>query len=211
MQQPHLQDRIDRGLGAAARHIGSPYDAFRPTSAKNPLAAANRYLQLPAAFSPEDQGFKHFSSYGRSAWAGIFDSAYTQPGDYLSGPAGTFFIAAQQALLPTLCVLTNRVLTLSRPAAPATPGINSYGGVLISTATPLLIAWPASVLTAGSGSPGDLPSDANIPSWTVLLPDTPVPLRAADVIQDDLGRTYTIGTAEYSALGWRILAKQAAT
>jgi hypothetical protein len=211
MHQPHLKDRIARGLGAAARHIGAPYDAFRPTSAYNPLAPGNRYLRLPAAFSAEEASFKRPSGYGHATWFGLFDSAYTQPGDYLSGPAGTFFIAAQQALLPNLCVLTNRVLTLSRPAAPSVPGINAYGGVLLANATALLTEWPASIITAGSGSPGDLPSDANIPSWTVLLPDTPVLLRAADLIQDDLGRTYVIGTAEYSALGWRILAKQAAT
>jgi hypothetical protein len=211
MQYHHLQDRIARGLGAAARHIGAPYDAFRPTSVNNPLAAPNRYLRLPAAFDSDNPNFKHATGYGRATLYGIFDSAYTQPGDYLRGPAGTFFIASQQALLPNLCVLTNRVLNLFRPAAPTTPGVNIYGGVLIATATPLLTGWPGSILTAGSGAPGDLPSDAKIPSWTVLLPDTPVPLRASDLIQDDLGRTYTIGTAEYSALGWRILAKQAAT
>ncbi len=211
MHQPQLQDRIARGLGTAARHIGAPYDAFRPTSAHHPLAAANRYLRLPAAFNAEDPSFRRPNGYGKAAWYGIFDSAYTQPGDYLRGEAGTYFIAAQPVLLPSLCIFANRILTLSRPAAPTDAGINSYGGVLASTATPLLTAWPGSILTAGSGSPGDLPSDANIPSWTVLLPDTPVRLRAADIIRDDLGRAFTIGTCEYSSLGWRILAKQAAT
>ena len=211
MQQPRLQDYIARGLGTAARHIGACYDAFRSTSAMQPLAPANRYLRLQAAFDAEDPEFKRPAGYGRSAWFGIFDSAYTQPGDYLSGPSGVFFIAAQQPLLPSLCILTNRTLMVSRPAAPATPGLNRYGGVLRANATSLLSGWPASVLTAGSGSPGDLPGDGNIPSWTILLPETPVPLRAADLIQDDLGRAYVIGTAELTGLGWRILAKQAAT
>lgn len=211
MHQPQLQDRIARGLGTAARHIGSAYDAFRPTSASNPLAATNRYLQLPAAFNAEDPSFKRPASYGRATWLGLFDSAYTQPGDYLRGQAGIFFIASQPALLPILCILTNRVLTVSRPAAPPTPGINAYGGVLLATATPILTAWPAAVLSAGSGSPGTLPGDGNIPSWTILLPATPVPPRTADIIQDDLGRSYIIGMCEGSGLGWRILAKQAAT
>jgi hypothetical protein len=211
MHQPRLQDRIARGLGAAARHIGAPYDAFRPKSAHDPLATPNRYLRLHAAFNAEDPGFKHPNGYGRATWFGVFDSAYTRPGDYLRGPAGIFFIAAQPALLPNLCVLANRVMDLSRPAAATAAGVNAYGGVLATTSTPLLTGWPGSILTAGSGSPGDLPSEANIPSWTVLLPDTPVQLRSADIIRDDLGRAYTIGTCEYSGLGWRILAKQAAT
>ncbi len=211
MHQFRLQDRISRGLGAAARHIGAAYDAYRPVGATDPLAPANRYLRLPAAFDAEDPTFKRPSGYGRATWFGIFDSAYTQPGDYLRGPGGTFFVAAQQALLPSLCVLANRVVSLSRPAAPTVPGMNSYGGILLATATPLLTGWPASILTAGSGTVGDLPGDAGIPSWTMLLPQTPVALRAADLIRDDLGRAYVIGTAEYTALGWRILAKQAAT
>ncbi len=211
MQVRTLQDRIDRGRGTAARHIGAAYDAYRPSSTDHPLTPANRYLRLPAAFMPDDGSFKRPSGYGRPTWLGLFDSAYTQPGDYLSGPGGTFFIAAQQSLLPVLCVLATRTLTLSRTAAPTFPGMNSYGGTMLATATPLLVAWPASVLTAGAGAPGTLPGDANLPSWTILLPATPVALLPADLIQDDLGRTYVIGTAELTALGWRILAKQAAT
>lgn len=206
-----LQDRIDRGRGIAARHIGSAYDAYRTTAAANPMNSVNRYLRLLAAFVPENGSFQKPSGYGRATWLGLFDSAYTRPGDYLLGPGGTFFIAAQQSLLPVLCVLANRTLTLSRPAAPTLPGMNGYGGTVLATTTPLLTAWPGSVLTAGTGSPGTLPGDGNLPSWTILLPVTPAMLRPADLVQDDLGRTYVIGTAELTALGWRILAKQAAT
>lgn len=211
MDATRLQDRIDRGLGAAARHVGAQYDAFRPAGADTPLAPANRYLHLPAAFADESANFRRALPYGRATWSGIFDTAYTRPGDYLSGPGGTFFIAAQQSLLPNLCVLTTRTVTITRPAAPATAGVNAYGGLLATTATSVLTAWPASILFAGTGSPGDLPGDAATPSWTILLPITPVTLRAADLIADDIGKSYVIGSAELTALGWRILAKQAST
>ena len=118
MHQHHLQDRIARGRGTAARHIGASYDAFRPTSPFEPMATANRYLRLPAAFNAEDPTFKRPTGYGSATWFGLFDNAYTQPGDYLRGPEGIFFIAAQQALLPNLCVLTNRLLDLVRPPHP---------------------------------------------------------------------------------------------
>jgi hypothetical protein len=211
MQLPFLQDRISRGLGTAARVIGASYDAYRPTSPHDPVAPANRFLRLPAAFSPDDLSFHQPASYGHATWFGLFDSAYTQPGDYLKGPAGTFFIVAQQSLLPILCVLASRTLSVVRPAAPTATGVNSYGGVTLATSTPLITGWPGSVLSAGTGRPGELPADGRLPSWTVLLPATPVALRASDIIQDDLSRTYVIGTAELTALGWRILAKQAAT
>ncbi len=210
MQIAYLQDRIAKGLGTAARSIGASYDAHRPTSAHDPMAPANRYLRLPAAFNPEGSSFSQPAGYSHATWFGLFDNAYTHPGDYLKGPGGTFFIAAQQSLLPILCVLTSRTLTISRPAAPTAAGVNTYGGITLSSATPLLTGWPASVLSAGSGRPGDLPGDAKLPSWIILLPTTPVLLRPADLIQDDLGRTYVIGTAELTALGWRLLAKQAA-
>ena len=211
MRYAHLQDRIARGLGAAARHIGAQHDAFRPSSANNPLAPDNRYLRLTAAFAEENQSFHRPLSYGRAAWSGIFDTAYTKPGDYLTGPSGTFFIAAQQPLMPALCIAVPRTLTVTRPAAPTMAGVNAYGGLLASSATPVITAWPGSILFAGSGAPGDLPGDASIPTWTILLPNTPVPLYAADLIADDRGLTYVIGSVELTALGWRILAKQAAT
>ncbi len=211
MKSPHLQDLISRGLGAAARHIGIPYDAFRPASSLNPLDPANRYMRLTAAFTQDNLSFRSPIGYGHAAWSGIFDSAYTRPGDYLAGPAGTFFVAAQQPLLPTLCILTTRTISIMRPGAPDIAGINEYGGLTATTAMPVITGWPASILFAGSGSPGDLPGDAAIPTWTVLLPNTPVPLRSADLIGDDRGLSYVIGSPELTPLGWRILAKQAAT
>ena len=209
MRLHRLQDRIARGLGTAARHTGAEYDAYRPVDVQNPLAPENRYLRLPAAFADENQSFRRPVPYGRATWSGIFDTAYTRPGDYLAGPGGIFFIAAQQSLLPSICVLTSATITLSRPAAPAAAGVNSYGGLTATTATPVLTAWPASVLFAGSGSPGDLPGDATTPTWTVLLPNTPAAIRSADLITDDAGRSYIVGSAELTGLGWRMLAKQA--
>jgi hypothetical protein len=43
-----------------------------------------------------------------------------------------------------------------------------------------------------------------------LLPNTPATIRAADLLTDDRGQSYVVGSAELTALGWRILAKQAA-
>ncbi len=209
MRIQRLQDRIDRGLGTAARHLGHEVDAYRPVTASNPLAAENRFLRLHAAFNDENLSFRRPIAYGRATWSGIFDRAYTQPGDYLSGPDGTFFIAAQQSLLPALCILTNRTIAVTRPAAPAIAGVNAYGGLLATTATPVLTAWPASILFAGAGSPGELPGDGGTPTWTVLLPSTPTALLSADLINDDVGKSYVIGSAELTSLGWRIVAKQA--
>ncbi len=182
--------RLCRTASPRPRHRRPPrgraYDAFRPATPQTRSRPRTAILRLP----PPSRTRTSAPPPGRlwpATWSGIFDTAYTRPGDYLAGPAGIFFIAAQQALLPALCVLTTRTIAVSRAAAPAPPGVNAYGGLHATTATPVLTAWPASILFAGAGSPGDLPGDASTPTWTVLLPNTPAPIAPADLITDDRG------------------------
>ncbi|MBN9560257.1 MAG: hypothetical protein J0H14_05940 [Alphaproteobacteria bacterium] len=209
-----LQDRISRGLGTAARRIGASTDAYRPRGTSDPLARANRFLRLPAAFSGPDGKFARPNGYGDALWFGVFDAAYTRPGDYLVQGGSIWFVAAQQPLLPVLCVQTNRTVAFRRPAAPGGVGVNSYGGIALSTATPLISGWPASVLGASPGNrpSANLPSDSSVGTWTVLLPAVEdVVLRPADLMTDDLDRTGIVASAEITDLGWRLTVKQAST
>jgi hypothetical protein len=214
MDPAHLQDRMHWGLNAAARAIGVQTDAYRPSDLTEPLRPTNRFLRMRAAFTAPDGKFARPNGYGDALWHGVFDAAYTRPGDYLVQAEAIWFIAAQQRLLPILCVRTNRFVTFRRPATPANTGVNTYGGVTTATNEPLLTKWPASVLGAsGGGRPdGDLPSDSSIPYWTVLLPAFPgVILRPSDLMSDDLERNAVVAAAELTDLGWRITAKQATT
>jgi hypothetical protein len=209
-----LQDRIYRGLNAAARTIGADTDAYRPSGVTEPLAPINRFLRLRAAFTAHDGRFAHPNAYGEALWYGIFDAAYTRPGDYLVQGRIAWFIAAQQRLLPVLCVQTNRVVSFSRPAAPSSTGANRYGGATTATNRRLLTAWPASVLgVSGRGHPSaDLPSDISAPYWTVLLPAiSDLVLLPSDLMSDDLGRNAVVAAAELTDLGWRLSVKQATT
>lgn len=185
----------------------------------DPLRPANRILRLTAAFNAEDPKFRGAADYGKPVWYGVFDSAYTRPGDYLveQASARTWFIAAQPHLLPIVCVLTGRVVSIFRPAAPGLPGANGYGGLNRRDLRPLLRNWRASVLAGGAGErePARLPADVRVGGYKVLLPasakvgmpdrrelqDT---LRADDLMTDDLGRNYVISSAELTDLGWRL-------
>ncbi len=209
MHADRLTDLIAKGLGTAARHIGSEYDAFRPVAIEQPLAPTNRYLRLPAAFSTERGSFQQPVGYDRAGWSGVFDTAYTQPGDYLKGRGGIYFISAQQSLHPSLCVLTNHTLSIMRATAPGEIGSTGYGGITRGTLSPVLTEWPASVLAAGGGGPTDLPGEAGVAHWTILLPTTPAQVRPADLIRDETGTAYVVVSTELSALGWRLLVKQA--
>jgi hypothetical protein len=214
MDPARLQDRIHWALNTAARAIGIQTDAYRPSGVSEPLDPTNRFLRLPAAFTAPDGRFARPNGYGDALWYGVFDAAYTRPGDYLVQQDATCFVAAQQRLLPILCVRTNRIVSFWRPAAPTNDGENTYGGITTATNAPLLTNWPANVLGAsGRGQPdSDLPSDSAIPYWTVLLPAYPgLILRPSDLMTDDLGRNAVVAAAELTELGWRIAAKQATT
>jgi hypothetical protein len=214
MDPARLTDRVHRGLNAAARAAGADTDAYRPSGASDPLASTNRFLRLRAVFTAHDGQFKRPNAYGEALCCGIFDAAYTRPGDYLTQADGVWFIAAQQRLLPVLCVQTNRVVSFFRAATPSRTGVNNYGGTTTKSSRPLLTNWPASVLgVSGRGHPSaDLPSDAEVPYWTVLLPAVPgVVLLPSDVMRDDLGRNAVVAAAELTELGWRATVKQATT
>jgi hypothetical protein len=214
MDATTLQDRIYRGLNSAARAIGADTDAYRPSGVADPLAPTNRFLRLRAAFTAPDGRFAHPNAYGETLWYGIFDAAYTRPGDYLVQGQVAWFIAAQQRLLPVLCVQTNRIVSFSRPAAPSSMGANRYGGATTATNRRLLTGWPASVLgVSGRGHPSaDLPSDTAVPYWTVLLPAiSDMVLLPSDLMNDDLGRNAVVAAAELTDLGWRVTVKQATT
>jgi hypothetical protein len=207
-----IQDRIARGLGVAARAIGMQTEAFRASSGEAPLALRNRFLRLPAVFHI-GKNFDQPSEYGAPLWQGIFDSAYTRPGDYLVQDAGTWFIASQPRLLPVLCVQTNRVVSFFRSAGPDSVGANPYVGVQRGMLRPLLTNWPASIIgtRAMHTSPAGLPSDRPLANWIVLLPAfSGIVLCAADRIEDDLGRSGLIANAEQTDLGWRLAVHEVA-
>lgn len=210
-----VPDAIRRGLGMAARGAGDWCDLYRAASPEMPIAPQNRLMRLPAAFVALNNP-KQAVPYGVAVWQGIFDAGYTQPGDYLVGADGVFFIASMPRLGPLLCVRTNRTLTLERPNPPSVAGLSRYGGVTPAQTTVLMSGWPASVLNRQRDSGrGALPADApGLPGgaggWEVLMPGTPgVLLRPGDLVTDDLGRRAVLSGTELTALGWRMFARQA--
>jgi hypothetical protein len=215
-----LADRVQRGLGRAARATGTGCTLFRPHGAGDPLHPSHQLMILPASFAPPDGSWSKPVGYGQAIWHGLFDASYTSPGDYLvrrasrpgAGDGGVWFVAAQQPLLPPLCVKASRVVSLSRAANTLAAGVTGYGAAEAAT-TALLTAWPASLLDSGTGgaAQADLPTGAALGSWTVLLPVLPsIMLRAGDLLRDDLGRNGVVASAELSDLGWRLAVKQTA-
>lgn len=210
MSQAHLQDRHTYALGVAGRHLGTWADAYRPAHPLEPFKDEFRFMKLPAAFVPARGGAQQTNLYGDPFWHGLFDASYTRPGDYLRCRTGVYFIASQLPLLPLLCVMTNRTVSLVRPNPQSAPSANPYGGYSWGNDTALMTGWPASVVTnTRYGQPeGKLPTDQPVSYLTVLMPRIePVTLETGDMLTDDLGRQAVLVAAELTELGWRLIAK----
>ena len=214
MDQARLLDRVRWGMNIAARTMGAVTDLYRPHGPINPIDPTRRILRLHAAFTPHRGNVLAANVYGDALWHGIFDAAYTQPGDYLVQSNRTLFIATQQGLAEPLCVQTNRNVTIERAIPPGALGTNDYGGRVRGNTAILLENWPASVLgTNVRGSPtAGLPSDVSVPYWTVLMPAWHgVVLRNGDLLSDDLGHKAIVAASELTELGWRLAVTQAST
>jgi hypothetical protein len=199
-----LQDLISKGWGTAARRTGLPYVVYRPHGSSNPLNTRNRVIKLCAAFVPSVGAGAGINGYGSILWRGVFDSSYTLPGDYLVGPAVSFFIASQWATQPILCVQTGNIVTVNRSRATVS---GSYSGFVVSTAQEVVAGWPALLIAVAAKIQGALP-ETHFGNWVAFLPTLPSPLQVADIVIDDLGRQFIVAAAQSSNLGWRLALRQ---
>ncbi len=194
-----LADRLAYGAGCAARRAGFLHDAYRPASLQCPIDLANRFLRLAVAYVLPGGGVGSPAGFGvpfREAWA---DWSYLQVGDYLVGPEGTAFVAAIEPPKPMLVVMTNAVVSLSRPAAAVLAGANPYGAVLPQTNAALMSAFPASLLVGGGSdrTRAGLPDDTKVPGFVCLIPamDGLQP-KVADILIDGTGARFLVNAVE---------------
>lgn len=210
MDGPTLQQKIWRSYALSALRAGLSYNLFRATGPMNPMTGTP-LATLPAAFGPTDYAFGAPQSYGRATWQCLIDGAQTLVGDMLVGPK-TWFIVAQQALLPILVVEAPRTIQLRRPFRESGVGYQSaYGGSTPATETVVMAGWPASILIGGRGESGlaKLPDDLKASGWDILMPSWPgLALATSDIVEDDLGRRFGIEAAELTPLGWRLTTLQ---
>jgi hypothetical protein len=209
-----IQQRIYAGRAKAALRIGLACSQYRPLAAGAPLG--NLIGTILAAFNAGDSAYKVPNLPGDPLWYADLDGRVTQPGDYLKRvvDGATWFVAAQQQLLPIICVDCNRSIRITRENSVGAVGAVPYSGKLPTTETDILGApgalWPASILQGGRKDPAaGLPAGVKNAGWKMMLPPSaPVVIQAADIVTDDLGRRYAIDSAELTDMGWRINANE---
>jgi hypothetical protein len=212
-----IQARIYAGRGKAALRIGLDCRQYRPLTAAAPLG--NLLATIKAAFNSGDSNYLAPNLYGDPVWYADLDGRVTQTSDYLVrvSDGSTWFIAAQQQLLPIVCVDCNRAVRISRQSLNASVGAQAYGSTSPCDPTSMSdivgapgALWPASILMGGrKDAATGLPGGVKNAGWKMLLPPSvPVVLKAGDIATDDLGRRYAIDAAELTDMGWRLAANE---
>jgi len=210
--QATIQAKINYGYGIAANILGETCQFFAPSNPLDAIAATNYAGTLAVRFDPNFQfGATKPQLYGHPVWGAAFDRTDTNVGWYMvSQVSGTFFILAQQPLLPTAAVLCNRTVSITRPSSP-TPGPGYYGGAAPAEGQ-ITGKWPCSILQGPKGNEPvaglSLPGSTKQPWAAILLPSIPsVSIELGDIITDDLGHRWDISGAELTEFGWRLEAE----
>lgn len=224
MNAAQIHAKIYAGRGKAALRLGLVYNVYRPIQAANPLS--NQILSINAAFNAGDNTYKSPNLPGDPIWYGDFDGRLTKAGDYLvcASSSQIYYVAAQQQLLPIICIDCNRSIRIARAAplgSAGAVGALGYSGIADTSTessdvlgvNPLnnngtFIGWPCSMIF-GKGrlrNPEALPSGTSEQmGWMVYLPiSVPIDVGTGDRIIDDLGRMFVVNGAEQSDIGWRI-------
>ncbi len=207
--QADIQALINQGSGFGAAVVGAPCDWRRALQAVNGLGPASRMGMVQAYFDPDYQFMgKKPNLYGHPTWGAFYDRTLTRVGDYLFAPSGTYFVIAQQPLLPTSVVECNATLTITRAVGIDLAHEDQYGGRTDGTDGTLMAGWPASLLLGGRNQAGraDLPGDVQDKGFQALLPLWPgvVPRTSDRVTDTDTGRNFTVGACEITDLGARM-------
>ena len=205
-----IEYAINLGYAQVANAIGTPFKHYRPVSS-GAISNATLINTLKVSFA-QNGSYKKPGKVGNDEWYGYYDATTVTPGDYFSNGSQTYFVAAQQPLLPYLTVYCERVINLLTVTQTGGGGVGDYGGNVATNEQSLLTQWPASIVQGSRGEKGDitLPEDVRSPWWTIRLPATPgVVIQNSMIITDDLSRRYIVSSAEQSPYGWRLTVKSA--
>jgi hypothetical protein len=206
MNRAELLAKVAAGNAHVAGRVGVVCAVYRPNGVSAPIVSANLIESLPVYLEPAEK------LQERPEWIGTFDFGSTLRGDYVVAVDGTtYFIGAQTGLAPVVCVQTNAILGMMRPAAVSNFGADGYSGVIDSLMESLISDWPASLVASGRAKDGEAIDNMGLAAWEIMLPALPVIPLVADLVTDDLGRIFVVTAAERTSLGWLLHVKQASS
>ena len=138
-----FQTLFNIGPQIAGSVLGAPYAQYRATGVNAPTASGTQIATINAWITPDEAGRGNkAAAYGKPVWFGMFDPTLTQPGDYLIGDKGTFFIASQTPPEPMQVVMCNATISVAQPGSMTSAGKQqTYGGDQRLSETVLASGW----------------------------------------------------------------------
>jgi hypothetical protein len=196
--------------------MGAPYAQFRATNGAQPTSGGNRIATLACWITADMEGKARLpEAFAKPIVYGQFDPTLAQVGDYLIGQRGTFFVASINPPDPMQLVRCNRTASFFDTTKFTAKGLNTgYGGDIEGSETQLAAGWPCWMERGTKGDRGDanLPGDAKLPWFNVIVPNIPgVILRNNLILLSDQGFRHIISSVEQSPLGQRLVVKLATT
>jgi hypothetical protein len=186
--------------------LGTPYAQYRPSAGTAALAAGNQIATIPAWLTVDDKLMGMSAPKdGNPVWYGGFDPNLTQPGDYLVGNFGTFFIATQTLPMPISLRYCNVVVTHLRFGEDA-PGPMARGGSTVPSVV-MAQSFPGflKVSERRSVAEAKIAGEVPIPSATIFLPPSmPAEILRGDdlALGDAAGTRWSVVGADFAASGW---------
>jgi hypothetical protein len=207
------------GLGAIGPRIvgnllgaANPYQHYRPLAGVAALDTSCLLGPLPAWLTVDAKLMGNTTMQdGKPTWYGGFDPSLTQPGDYLVGPFGTFFIANQTLPMPISLRYCNIVLSHlqygTQTVGPSSRGGDELPTFMVANSFPAWLKSSERRSTPELQNPGEVP----LPSANILLPvSMPAQIIRNDLLTGDDGSSWTVQSADLAASGWSIVAVKAA-
>ena len=206
MDRTDLLAKIASGNAKVGDKLGVECMLYRPNGASDPVASGNFIANLSVYFEPANK------LQVLPEWIGTFDFSLTLQGDYLAAAGGgVYFIAAQTAFSPVVCIETNASFGMTRPVAADDFGASNYSAVGSNAAIELIAGWPGYLAISGRAKDGEAENNMGLAAWEILLPVLPVVPLVADLVTDNSGRIFVVTAAERTLLGWTLHVKQASS
>ena len=101
-----ISDKINRGLGRAAKKLGVMYDHYRPAGDLYPLSPANKLGEVKAAVMQDPVARDPVNPLD-PRYVGLIDVSVLQPGDYLVNDLYRFVVVDTTAGVPAAMIACN--------------------------------------------------------------------------------------------------------
>jgi hypothetical protein len=211
MDAAKIQAKIFKGLGKAAKALGTSFYVYRSASMMSPLDKSNVLVEGINASFTTSYAYAKYNKPSVPDWTLVADATDLMAGDWFSDGNHTYFIAEIQGLLPIPAIQCSELVSISRPSSD--PVVVDGGGAepgeaLIAENFPLFMMNKKDKSNRPGWFPTSTDSTIAMPEWVFYINTrNPGDIQSHDIITDSLGIRYEIDTPARTSWGFIVTAK----